>query len=79
MRTNIMAKTQLKTLKISECIKVLEQFKKELGDMPIILWSDPEGNSMGTLSKDSIEWDKTKLGNTLFLFPFNEGIEYELL
>ena len=73
-----MSKTQLKTLKISELIKVLEQFKKELGDMPIILESDPEGNSMGTISKDSIAWDKTKLGNTLFLFPFDEDIAYEL-
>ena len=73
-----MTKTQLKTLKISELIKILEQFKKELGDMPIILESDPEGNSMGTLNIETVTWDKTKLGNTLFLFPYDEDIEYEL-
>lgn len=68
----------MKTFKISELIKELEECKKELGDIPVIHQKDPEGNGFGTIQERSIGWDETKIGKTLFIMPFDEDIEEEL-
>ena len=73
-----MVKSEVKTMKISELIKLLEIFKKDFGDMPVIHQEDPEGNGFGTLNCRSFYYDQTKMGNTLFIMPFEEGVEDRL-
>ena len=70
---------KIKTMKISELIKELQDWKKEFGDIPVIHQSDPEGNSFGTLHKRSFSYDSdTSIGTALFICPFQEDIEDEL-
>lgn len=74
-----MAKEELKTMKVSELIKVLQEYKKELGDIPVFHQTDPEGNGFGTINVDSISWTEgTNVGKAMFIFPYNENIEDEL-
>lgn len=72
-------------MKLNELIKVLQEIKKELGNVPVIISSDSEGNSFGTLKAPysfcqvrNIEGDKV-LG--LGLYPFADGFydEFEAL
>lgn len=66
----------LKTLKISEVIKVLQDYKNDLGDIPVFHQSDPEGNSFGTLHPRSFSYDTdTKVGTAMFICPFAEYVE----
>lgn len=44
----------MKTLKISKLIKILEAYRKELGDIPVFHQKDPEGNEFGTIDLRSI-------------------------
>ena len=68
----------IQTLRISELIKVLQAFKKEVGDIPVIHQRDPEGNGFGTIDINSISLDKTDIGTVLFIEPYQEDIEDEL-
>lgn len=67
----------MKTLKISELIEVLTEYKNLLGDIPVFHQTDTEGNSFGTLDKFySFCYDRnTKEGTVLFIGPYEEGIE----
>lgn len=38
-----------KSLTISQLVKLLNQFKKQEGNLEVVLSSDPEGNSFGTI------------------------------
>ena len=63
-------------MKISELIKKLEVSIKEFGDLPIIVSSDSEGNSFGTLNKNSlclIEDYNTGKIKGVCLYPFADG------
>lgn len=42
---------QSKSLTISELVKTLENLKLKFGDKEVVLSSDPEGNSFGTLDR----------------------------
>lgn len=66
------------SMKISEVIDVLEEYKNELGDIPVIHQGDPEGNYHGTLHPRSFAYCKTSIGNCLFICPFDEHIDKEL-
>lgn len=69
----------IKTMKISELIKELNEWKCEFGDVPVFHQADPEGNSYGTIHKRSITYDNdTALGTAIFIMPFEEGIEDKL-
>lgn len=68
----------IQTLRISELIKVLQAFKKEVGDVPVIHQRDPEGNGFGTIDECSICIGKTDIGTLLFIEPYQEDIEDEL-
>ena len=68
---------------LAELITRLQKIKKELGNVPVILSSDSEGNSFGTLEKQysffrsvNLEGDKV-LG--LIIYPYVDGCcdEYE--
>ena len=39
---------KLDAMKVSELIKMLQQIKKEAGDLPVVISHDEEGNSFGT-------------------------------
>ena len=41
-----------KSLTISQLIEALQQVQKDEGDKEIVLSSDPEGNSFGTISSE---------------------------
>lgn len=69
----------MKTLKISELIKILEAYRKELGDIPVFHQKDPEGNEFGTIDLRSISYDTdTKVGTAMFIYPFEENIDDKL-
>lgn len=59
-------KIKNKTLKISELIKALEFIIKESGDLPIFMSSDEEGNSYGTITKESFSWNK----KAIIIYPY---------
>lgn len=70
---------------LKELIAVLQTIKKDLGNVPVVLASDSEGNSWGTLNAPSsfccvrnIEGDNV-LG--LGIYPFADGFydEFEAL
>lgn len=69
----------MKSMKISDLITHLKQAKKELGDLPVILSSDEEGNSFSTVQPASVSYmDTDKVGRVLTLFPYEEYIENQL-
>ena len=69
----------IKTMKISELIKELQEWKCEFGDVPVFHQADPEGNSYGTIDKRSFSYDSdTSIGTAIFIMPFEESIEDEL-
>ena len=74
-----MSTGKLQTMKISELITLLKVYQKDLGDVPVFHQRDPEGNGFGTINPRSIAYDsETKVGNAVFIFPFDEYIEDEL-
>ena len=64
----------MKTLKVSELIKLLEMVKRDFGDFPVVLSSDSEGNSLGTITGSQ---DVGYLDDVIILYPNKEGIEME--
>lgn len=69
----------MKTLKISQLIKILEEYKKCFGDLPVIHSSDCEGNSYNTITTSSIAYmDTDKVGKVFVLFPNEEYIDDKL-
>jgi len=69
----------MKTLKISQLIKILEEYKKGFGDLPVIHSSDCEGNQYNTVDERSFGYMTTdKVGKVLLISPFEENIEDDL-
>lgn len=77
---------QTKSAKISDLIKHLQRIQNTIGDVPVYLSSDSEGNSYGTIEiKDSsatlgMEYDSFGWNNkhtALIISPYQEGLEYE--
>ena len=64
----------MKTLKLSELIQLLERVKRDFGDLPVVLSSDSEGNSLGTIIGTQ---DVGCLDDVIILYPHEEGIEME--
>lgn len=64
----------MKTLKVSELIKLLKMVKRDFGDLPVVLSSDSEGNSLGTIVGTE---DIGYLDDVVILYPNKEGIEME--
>lgn len=64
----------MKTLKVSELIKLLEMVKRDFGDLPVVLSSDSEGNSLGTIiGKQDVGY----LDDVIILYPHESGFEME--
>jgi hypothetical protein len=64
----------MKTLKISELINMLNMVKRDFGDLPVVLSSDSEGNSLGTIKGTQ---DVGCLDDVIILYPNEEGIDME--
>lgn len=64
----------MKTLKLSELIQLLEMVKRDFGDLPVVLSSDSEGNSLGTIIGKQ---DVGCLDDVIILYPHEEGVEME--
>ena len=64
----------MKTLKLSELVQLLEMVKRDFGDLPVVLSSDSEGNSLGTIIGAQ---DVGCLDDVIILYPHEEGIEME--
>lgn len=64
----------MKTLKVSELIKLLKMVKRDFGDLPVVLSSDSEGNSLGTIVGTG---DIGYLDDVIILYPNKEGLEME--
>jgi hypothetical protein len=58
------------SMKISELIKSLRELKKKFGDVPVLLSSDEEGNSYGTISEDSFGRDATE--KYIIIYPWRD-------
>lgn len=57
-----------KSMTVSQLISFLQTLKNDFGDREIVLSSDPEGNSFGTLDKEySLGVDDDS--NTFVLYP----------
>ena len=67
-----------KTAKISDLIHLLQETIEEYGNLPIVLASDSEINSVGTINTDNtIEANITEEGGIAILFPHAEGLYLE--
>jgi len=63
-----------KTMKISELIAALEELKSEIGDLPVLMSRDEEGNSFGTLSRDGSFGHENGIAT---LWPYQVRVEFE--
>lgn len=64
---------------LDKLIKILQEIKKEVGNVPVVLSSDSEGNSFGTLNaplsfcKLQDDYSDKILG--LGIYPYAEGFD----
>jgi len=69
-----------KTIKASELVFWLSLVVKKIGDLPVYLQQDTEGNGYGTLNiKKSFfvdQDDKTKKYSHIIIQPFEEHLEF---
>lgn len=70
-----------KTMMLDDLISLLLVIKNRLGDMPVFLQQDTEGNGFGTIQKEKCffveEDEKTKKAKGLIIQPFEEHLDYE--
>lgn len=70
-----------KTMKASELIFWLTKAVEKLGDLPVYLQEDTEGNGYGTLNKEKSLFveqdDDTQKYTCIILQPFEEHLDYE--
>ena len=67
--------TKHKTAKISDLIKLLSNAMEEYGNIPIVLASDSEINSVGTINTDNdLTENITEECGVAVLFPHAEGL-----
>jgi hypothetical protein len=59
-------------LKLSEVIKKLNSIQKELGDVPVMMSSDSEGNNFGSIDQESFAtFDEDS--KYVIIYPYHEG------
>lgn len=64
-----------KTAKISDLIKLLSNAMEEHGNLPVVLASDSEVNSVGTINTDNdLTENITEESGVIILFPHAEGL-----
>lgn len=63
----------IKTMKVSELIKALKDVKKLMGDAPVFLSGDSEGNSYGSVDVCSIFGG----GGVIIISPWMDGLTDE--
>jgi len=67
--------TKYKTAKISDLIKLLSNAMEEYGNIPVVLASDSEINSVGTINvDDDLNENLTEENGVAILFPHAEGL-----
>lgn len=64
---------------IKELIKELKDVQKRVGNVPVVLSSDEEGNSYSTLNKGSVSYavdfnNKNRVVGVI-LYPWTEGFD----
>jgi len=64
----------MKTLNIAELIQALQSIKSQVGNVPIFLSSDSEGNSYATITKDSFAFGQDDIA---VIYPNHDHLEYE--
>jgi hypothetical protein len=64
------------TIKISKLVKVLNAFKKEYGDLGVMVSSDTEGNSWGTIEPNGkMVFEVLEPHGFMVLYPHEEHID----
>lgn len=67
-----------KSLRIKDVIKLLNETLDEYGNIPVVLASDSELNSVGTFNPDLEAGDNISIEKGIaVLFPFVEGLDVE--
>lgn len=67
-----------KSLRIKDVIKLLNETLDEYGNLPVVLASDSELNSVGTFNPDLEAGDNISIEKGIaVLFPFVEGLDVE--
>lgn len=70
-----------KTMMLDDLISLLLVIKNRIGDKPVYLQLDTEGNKFGTLKKEKSffveEEDETKKKTAITIQPFEENLAYE--
>lgn len=67
-----------KSLRIKDVIKLLNETLDEYGNIPIVLASDSEVNSVGTFNPDMGAGDNISVEKGIaILFPFIEGLDID--
>lgn len=64
-----------KTAKLSDLIRLLSNAMEEYGNLPVVLASDSEINSVGTINTDNDTSENiTEESGVVILFPHAEGL-----
>lgn len=68
----------IKTMSVSQLIKKLTALQNTYGDLPVVLSSDSEGNSFGTVNHTTIGYSPryNKCG-IILLMPYCDNIDYD--
>lgn len=68
----------IETMSVSQLIEKLTALQNSYGDLPVVLSSDSEGNSFGTLNKTTIGYSPryNKCG-IILLMPYCDNIDYD--
>ena len=67
-----------KSLRIKDVIRLLSETLDEYGNLPVVLASDSEVNSVGTFNPDLEAGDNVLVEKGIaVLFPFVEGLDVE--
>lgn len=74
--SKIETQNTMETMKISELVALLEAIKMDFGDLHVVLSSDSEGNSFGTIigSQDLGVPFTDEEPKVLRIYPWNEGL-----
>lgn len=68
----------IETMSVGQLIEKLTALQNAYGDLPVIMSSDSEGNSFGTLNKATIgyspRYDKCGM---ILLMPYCDNIDYD--
>jgi len=68
------------TIRLKDLISKLQDIYKEVGNLPVVMSRDEEGNGFGTLDPDDFEKFSTSIendGKILVLWPLAERLDIE--